>query len=129
MQNNSSLTPLAQTIILSAALVVLGGVAGIPFAITEFPLVYPSMLIPFGVCLLIPNMHNLKTSAPTFFSLLFEVAGVWTGCAIAFHAVNGFWDGQGIIMGLIGTAVTTPIICGDVRRRLKETHSLKDKTN
>jgi hypothetical protein len=85
-----------------------------PSVLTEFPLNLILLLLPFGLCLLIPRLHQ---SRPPTLSLFAQVAGAWTGYAVMFHAYYGFWDGQGIAIGIVGTVVTFPIVWSLGNRR------------
>ena len=106
-----------QALVLSAALVVFGALLGFPSVLTMFPLNLLLLMLPFGVCLSIPVLHSTTAGRPNISPILLETAGVWTGYAVAFHLYYGFWDGQGIGVGLVGFAVSAPIVVILIRRQ------------
>lgn len=107
----------AQALVLSAALAVIGALVGIPSAVTEFPLSVLLLALPLALCLGIRALHPPELPRPSIGQVLLETAAVWTGYAVAFHLYHGFWDGQGIGIGLVGFVVTSPIVYILVRRR------------
>ena len=111
------LTGPAQALVLSAALAVSGALVGIPAVLAEFPLNLLLLVLPLALCLAIPVLHSPPARRPGVAQHLFETGAVWTGYAVAFHAHHGWWDGQGIGIGLVGFAVTAPIVFVLIRRR------------
>ncbi|MEX0653117.1 MAG: hypothetical protein WD151_03240 [Phycisphaeraceae bacterium] len=102
------LTDPKQAFVLSASLVVAGALVALPSVISTFPLNLLLLVLPVGVCLLIPYLHRKDDRLDASQTLL-EVAGTWIGYAAAFHAYHGFWDGQGIGVGLVGFVIMGPV--------------------
>lgn len=112
------LTKPAQVLVLAAALVVFGALAGMLSVMTVFPLNLLLLVLPLGLCFAIPALHTPPAGRPGLTQVLVETGAVWTGYAVSFHAYHGFWDGQGIGMGLVGFVVAAPIVFVLIRRRV-----------
>lgn len=100
----------AQAVVLSASLMSFGALSAIPSAIAQFPNNLFLLVLPLGLCCLIPKLHPPDLQQPNVYEVLLEVAGPWVGYAAAWHAYHGFWDGQGITIGILGFIVTSPIV-------------------
>jgi hypothetical protein len=102
-------------LVLTAALVVLGGVAALPSVVTEFPVNLLALLLPAGVCLLVPAIHRTDDRSPNALQLIAEASAPWTGYAIVFHSYHGAWDYQGMWIGVLGAAIMSLLVIAGTR--------------
>jgi hypothetical protein len=92
------------------AFAVLGAIVGIPSALANFPGNLFLLVFPFGLCLVIPVLlHRHAKGWLGTVQVLVETAGVWAGVAGVNHAFHGFWDGQGMVVALLGFLFSAPI--------------------
>jgi hypothetical protein len=122
-RHRSVMNRLERTLILTAALVVLGGVAALPSVVSEFPVNLLALVLPAAVCLLVPAVHQTDDRSPNMLQLIAEASAPWTGFAIAFHSYHGVWDYQGIGIGALGAAVLSAIVIALTRRGRKNAAS------
>ncbi len=101
---------LERTLVVTASLVVVGGLFSLPAALTEFPVNLFALVLTVGVCLLIPKIHQTDEQIPTTVQWLTETSGPWIGFAIAFHNYHGAWDFQGVGIAIMGTIVSAPLV-------------------
>lgn len=101
---------LERTLLVTASLVVFGGLSGLPSVLTDWPLNLLALALPGGVCLLIPSIHRTDERPPTGAQLVVETTGPWIGFAIAFHSYYGAWDYQGVGIAILGSVIFAPLV-------------------
>ena len=87
---------------------VVGGLASLPVAMSEFPWIYAAMLLPLIVSYI--EIRNLIKIGHGFLGTWCYSPGPYLGTACTFHLVHGEWDYQGVAVGLIGWTVLVPIM-------------------
>lgn len=111
------MSDLERTVILTASLTVIGGVASLPSVLTAFPINLMFLSIMLGVVYLIAMIHQPDPEPPEVIGLLMETAGVWAGFAATFHLIHGAWDYQGVWIGLAGFIVSFLVLLPCTRKR------------
>jgi hypothetical protein len=107
---------LERTVVLTAALMVLGGVVSLPSVLAHSFMTGLALLLPAGVSLLVPAIHKTDGQSPGTLQLIAEASAPWVGYAIAFHNRYGSWDYQGVWIGVFGAVIMSLIVIARTRR-------------
>lgn len=102
-KSNHSLTQLGQAVAIVPGIALLTGLLSYFSVISEFPLNLMLLIIPFGMTFLTPFLFNRSTP---ILMIGLAASGPWIGYAATFHLYYGFWDGQGIVIALIGYPIS-----------------------
>lgn len=87
---------------------VVGGIASVPIALSEFPWIYGAMLLPLIVSLV--QILILIHKGCGFVETWIYSPGPYVGTACTYHLYHGAFDYQGVVMGLVGWVLLAPVL-------------------